>query len=63
MKQQELKEIKLPLKWNIAEHKYQPQLPIIKKGKKNEIKLNGWWVIILLAILVGIFILGFWISN
>ena len=52
-----IKEVKLPMKFNVALQKYEPVLPLSKrKGKEIKFK-DAWqwiWVIIIaLALLVG----------
>jgi len=50
------KELKLPMNFNVGLQKYEPVLPILRKGKKIKFK-DAWqwiWVIIIaLALLVG----------
>ncbi|MFH1327086.1 MAG: hypothetical protein ABIH59_03090 [archaeon] len=36
------KEIKLPMKFNPGTQKYEPVLPIIKKGKTLKMEKVGW---------------------
>jgi len=50
-KQKKLKELKLPMKFNPGTKKYEPSLPIVKKGKKVKLK-DIWKIIIFLLILI-----------
>ena len=60
------RELKLPMKFNVALHKYEPVLPLLKrKGKEKEIKFKDAWqwiwiIIICMAILVGVLFLIKW---
>lgn len=50
-KKSKIKEIKLPMKFNPGLQKYEPTLPILKKGKKPKIKVD-WSIIILLILAI-----------
>lgn len=58
MKKKKVKEIFLPMKFNLALQKFEPELPTIKSGKKVKIKLT-WELITIITVLLSI--LGFWI--
>ena len=61
MKKKKFKEVKLPMKFNIALQKYEPVLPPSRrKGKKIKFK-DAWqwiWILIIgIALLVGVLFL------
>ncbi len=58
----EVKDVKLPMKFNVGLQKYEPELPQPKtKGKRVESKDSWQWlwvVLIAIALLVGIWLLS-----
>ena len=55
-KRTKVKNISLPMKFNAGLEKFEPELPIIKKGKKVEIKFSWELIVIIFGL---IFIFGF----
>lgn len=54
-----IKEVKLPMKFNPGLQKYEPQLPFMKKSKKNvKVTTKGFWkeLIIILVIIISLII-------
>ena len=55
-KNRELKEIKLPMKFNPATAKFEPELPVRKTRKKFKLKMS--WLL-LLILLIAILSMGY----
>ena len=55
-KRTKVKDIFLPMKFNAGLKKFEPELPITKKGKKVEIKFSWELIVIIFGL---IFIFGF----
>ncbi|MFC1682540.1 hypothetical protein ACFL0X_02900 [Nanoarchaeota archaeon] len=55
-KKEKVKEITLPVKWNIGRHKYEPELPVIKKGKINQVEFVWKEIIILMIVAIALFL-------
>lgn len=56
---QKSKEIKLPMKFDAGKQKYEPELPVIKKGKK--VKFKDFWMLILMILIAVALSFGAWL--
>jgi len=50
-KKKKIKFLKIPMKFNPGKQKYEPNLPLTKKGEKPKIKIN-WHLMSLIIILL-----------
>ena len=56
-KNKKVKEISLPMKFNIGLEKFEPELPAGKSNKRFKSEVNWKWLIVFLILLL---ILSFW---
>ena len=59
------KEITLPMKYNPAFQKFEPELPTNNK-RKSKFEVNWKWLILFIImglIVFGIFVVGWWINR
>ena len=62
-RQKKIKNISLPMKFNPGLHKFEPDLPIKRKGKSIDIKLNWELVGIILGLIILFGFLFFILRN